>query len=93
MPVKVGPYEFDQASYHELADSLDLRIGKPAAAVGDAETPEGHTWFYPDEQSAQVVGLEITNARQLLEQDGALRVTLPNGDVVAVENVPAGVAA
>jgi uncharacterized protein YuzE len=85
--VRVGPLVFDQGFYDSEGDVLYLTVGPPQASEGE-ETPEGHDFdFAPGTQ--RIVGLTILNARWLLERDGRLVVTLPEGDEALVEGLDA----
>jgi len=73
--VRIGPLEFDRASYDAEDDVLYLHSGSPREAQSE-ETPEGHMLrFEPGTQ--RVVGLTLINARWLLDRDGAMIVTVP----------------
>jgi hypothetical protein len=85
--VRVGPLVFDNGFYDDEGDVLYLSIGLPQPAEGE-ETPEGHALrFAPGTQ--RIVGLTILNARWLLERDGRLVVTLPEGPEASVEGLDA----
>jgi uncharacterized protein YuzE len=73
--IHIGPLAFDHADYDADSDVLYLHVGPPQAGEGE-ETPEGHVLrFAPG--SHRIVGLTIINARQLLDRDGRLIVTVP----------------
>ena len=73
--VNIGPLAFDHADYDAEGDVLYLHVGMPQDAEGE-ETPEGHVLrFAPGTQ--QIVGLTVINARELIERDGRLVVTVP----------------
>jgi uncharacterized protein YuzE len=73
--IRIGPLAFDHADYDAGGDVLYLHVGPPRPAEGE-ETPEGHVVrFAPGTQ--QIVGLTVINARQLLNRDGRLIVTVP----------------
>jgi hypothetical protein len=42
MTVKIGRLSFDNNTYDEQVDVLDLHVGEPGAAVDFDATPEGH---------------------------------------------------
>ena len=73
--IHIGPLVFDHADYDAESDVLYLHIGPPREAEGE-ETPEGHVLrFAPGTQ--QVVGLTVIGAREVLDRDGRLVVTIP----------------
>lgn len=73
--IKIGPVTFDHADYDADSDVLYLHVGEPREAEGE-ETPEGHVLRYaPGTQ--KIVGLTVLGARQLLDRDGNLTVTIP----------------
>ena len=52
-----------------------MHVGQPEPGEGE-ETPEGHVLrFAPGTQ--RIVGLTVINARQVLDRDGRLIVTVP----------------
>jgi hypothetical protein len=70
--ITIGPLTFDRASYDAENDVLYLHLGDPQAGEGE-ETPGGHVVRYAPGTS-QVIGL---GARQTLERDGRLSITVP----------------
>jgi uncharacterized protein YuzE len=73
--IRIGPLVFDHADYDADGDVLYLHVGQPQPGEGE-ETPEGHVVrFAPGTQ--RIVGLTIINARQVLDRDGRLIVTVP----------------
>ena len=73
--IRIGPLEFDHADYDAESDVLYLHVGRPQPGEGE-ETPEGHiVRFAPGTQ--RIVGLTVINARQVLDRDGRLIVTVP----------------
>lgn len=81
MTVKIAGIEFDNNFYDREADVLYLHVGDPASAVEFDATPEGHhTRYGPD---GTLVGITIVNARQALDDQGELVLTLPEQTVHA----------
>jgi uncharacterized protein YuzE len=73
--IHIGPLVFDHADYDADGDVLYLHVGQPQQGEGE-ETPEGHVVrFAPGTQ--RIVGLTVINARQVLDRDGRLIVTVP----------------
>jgi uncharacterized protein YuzE len=76
MNIKIDGLVFDRASYDADGDVLYLARGESAEASDAALTPEGHGIRYGDD--GHVIGVTIINARQLLDRDGHLTITLPH---------------
>jgi uncharacterized protein YuzE len=76
MTVHVGPYEFEHVSYDSEGDVLYLRRGERQAAADTFGTPEGHAVRL--DESGEVVGITIVNAKWLVERDGTITVTVPS---------------
>jgi uncharacterized protein YuzE len=75
MNIHIGRLVFDHADYDADGDVLYLHVGQPQPGEGE-ETPEWHlVRFAPGTQ--EIVGLTIINARQVLDRDGRLIVTVP----------------
>jgi uncharacterized protein YuzE len=90
--IKIGPLSFDHADYDAENDVLYLHLGEPQVGEGE-ETPEGHVIRYAPDTN-QVVGLTILGARQVLQRDGHLTVTVPETVETSAEDLaPALVAA
>ena len=81
MSLRFGGIEFEHVSYDQEGDVLYMRNGPSSAAVDWDESPEGHHLRYGAD--GQLVGITIVNARWLLEQDGRIKVTLPQIEVEA----------
>jgi uncharacterized protein YuzE len=75
MTIRIANTDFDRIDYDADADVLYLAADDPARAVEFDETPEGHAVRYG--ASGEIVGITIVNARRLLDQHGAIRITLP----------------
>jgi uncharacterized protein YuzE len=74
-PLTIGPYTFDFGHYDAEGDVLYLSIGPEGRAVVSEETPEGHAISY-DEQN-RVVGIIVIGAKEYLDRDGMLAITMP----------------
>lgn len=75
MTIRVANTDFDRIDYDAEADVLYLASGDPSLAVEFDETPEGHAVRYG--AGGEIVGITIVNARSLLDEGGAIRITLP----------------
>ena len=92
MTVTVGGTVFDHVSYDREADVLYLHKGHPSSAVDFDESPEGHALRF--DIDGRLVGITVVNARELLDREGRINVTMPqpqwhleHGDVAAALGV------
>lgn len=76
-PLMFGEATIDHYSYDEPVDVLYLTAGPPRMADDTDESLEGSTIFL-DERGAPI-GVTIIGAREQLDRDGTLDVTLPGG--------------
>jgi uncharacterized protein YuzE len=79
MSITIDGIEFDHHSYDERGDVLYLSIGKPQVAAETDATPEGHAVDFDADEN--VIGMVLVNVRRLMERDGKLVVTWPDGHV------------
>ena len=89
--IKIGPLTFDWANYDAENDVLYLHVGDPQTAEGE-EAPEGHVLCYAPGTS-QVVGLTVVGARETLERDGRLSITVPETIETTAEDLAPALAA
>lgn len=89
--VKIGPITFDHADYDADSDVLYLHIGEPQEAEGE-ETPEGHVLRYAP-GTWDIVGLTILGARNILDRDGNLTITIPEPVEASADDLAPGLAA
>ena len=75
MTVHLGALEFDDVSYDADGDVLYLSRGKPAPAKETLPSPEGHAIRL--NESGEIIGITIVNAKWLAERDGRIMVSLP----------------
>ena len=75
MIINIAGIEFDRHSYDREVDVLYLSAGPSNRAVDFDESPEGHALRYDDK--GRLMGITILHPRWLLEQDGEIRITLP----------------
>jgi uncharacterized protein YuzE len=79
MAVRIGGIEFDSHEYDDRGDVLYLSIGEPRVpAVTDA-TPEGHAVDL--DADGNVIGMVLVSVRLLVDREGELRITWPDGHV------------
>lgn len=90
--IHLGPYTFDHVVYDAEGDVLYLSIGEPRPAYDSPETPEGHGVRY--DESYEVIGVTIVNAKWWLEKEGEIKVTFPQTPAVAdTQEIEAALAA
>jgi len=87
MTVKINGISFDRAKYDADGDVLYLARGAANEAADAVLTPEGHGVRYDD--SGEVIGVTIINAKWLLERDGHLTITLRRPVRVEAEELAA----
>jgi uncharacterized protein YuzE len=95
MSVTVAGIQFDHHVYDARGDVLYLAVrgydagGLPPVATS---TPEGHGIEFDEDR--HVIALTLVNAKWLIERDGELRITWPDGRVTRDEGAtilaPAG---
>ncbi len=83
--IRIGPLEFDHADHDADGDVLYLHIGLPQPGEGE-ETPEGHVLRFA-QGTQRIVGLTVINARQVLDRDGRLIVTVPETAEATAEDL------
>lgn len=91
MTVRIGEMEFDHAAYDRGADVLYLRRGPQKEASDFDASPEGHYLRY--DEAGKLFGITVVNARWLLEQDGKIVITLPDGRRVEASDLDSVLAA
>lgn len=79
MSITIDGIDFDHHSYDERGDVLYLSIGKPQIAAETDATPEGHAVDFDADDN--VIGMVLVNVRWLMDRDGELRITWPDGHV------------
>lgn len=79
MSITIDGIEFDHYEYDERGDVLYLSIGEPQVAAETDATPEGHAVDFDKDEN--VIGMVLVNVRWLMDRDGELRVTWPDGHV------------
>ena len=84
MSLRAGPYTFSHVTYDPPSDVLYASIGRPRAGRR-VETPESDYLRFDGRD--RFVGMIVMNPRERLERDGAVYVSLPQGDRVRVQGV------
>lgn len=85
MNVKIDDLIFDRGNYDAEGDVLYLARGAENHASNAALTREGHGVRY--DESGDVIGVTIINARRILESDGHLTITLPHAVLVQARDL------
>jgi uncharacterized protein YuzE len=78
--VTIAGIEFDNVSYYAEGDVLYLVRGHHRAAADFDASPEGHYLRY--DESGALLGITIVNARWILDHEGKIPITLPDGRVL-----------
>jgi uncharacterized protein YuzE len=79
MSITIDGIEFDSHEYDDRGDVLYLSIGEPRVPAETDATPEGHAVDF--DADGNVIGMVLVNVRWLMDRDGELRVTWPDGHV------------
>jgi uncharacterized protein YuzE len=79
MSIKIDGIEFDNHEYDDRGDVLYLSIGEPRVPAETDATPEGHAVDF--DADGNVIGMVLVNVRWLMDRDGELRITWPDGHV------------
>jgi uncharacterized protein YuzE len=77
MSVKIGDIEYDRVTYDREVDVLYLWSGEPRHPAFDEATPEGHYLQFGEDGS--LIAITVVNAHWILEQQGRITITLPDG--------------
>ncbi len=86
MSLRAGPYTFSHVTYDPPSDVLYAAIGRPRAGSRE-RTPESH--YLRFDGRGRFSGVILMNPREQLERDGAVYLSLPEGDRVRVQGVEA----
>ena len=86
MSLRAGPYTFSHVTYDPPSDVLYAAIGQPRAGRR-TETPESH--YLRFDSRDRFSGIIFMNPRAQLEREGAVFVSLPEGDRVRVQGIEA----
>ena len=86
MSLRAGPYTFSHVAYDPPSDVLYAAIGSPRPGTREA-TPESH--YLRFDRRGRFSGIILMNPRARLEREGAVFVSLPEGDRVRVQGIEA----
>jgi uncharacterized protein YuzE len=84
--IRAGRYTFSHVTYDPPSDVLYAAIGQPRSGRR-VETPESHFLRFDD--ADRFTGVILMNPRAQLERDGAVYVSLPEGDLARVQGIEA----
>ena len=79
MTITIDGIDFDHHSYDTRGDVLYLSVGGPRVAAETDATPEGHAVDFDADGNA--IGIVLVNVRWLMDRDGELKITWPDGHV------------
>lgn len=86
MSLRAGRYTFSHVTYDPPSDVLYAAIGSPRPG-SRVQTPESHYLRFDDRD--RFSGMILMNPRAQLEREGAVYVSLPEGDRVRVQGIEA----
>lgn len=86
MSIRAGRYTFSHVTYDPPSDVLYAAIGRPRSGRRE-QTPEFHFLRFDDRD--RFSGIILMNPREQLERDGAVYLSLPEGDRVRVQGIEA----
>jgi hypothetical protein len=86
MSLRAGRYTFSHVTYDPPSDVLYAAIGSPRPGRR-VQTPESHYLRFDDRD--RFSGMILMNPRAQLEREGAVYVSLPEGDRVRVQGIEA----
>jgi hypothetical protein len=84
--LRAGRYTFSHVTYDPPSDVLYAAIGSPRPG-SRVQTPESHYLRFDDRD--RFSGMILMNPRAQLEREGAVYVSLPEGDRVRVQGIEA----
>ena len=77
MNVTIADTEYDNVAYNREGDVLYLWSGEPRKPAFDDASPEGHYLQFGEDGT--LIAITIVNARWILDQEGKITITLPDG--------------
>lgn len=80
MSIVIAGIEFDHHGYDERGDVLYVDVeGYKGPSPGAYASPEGHG--IEGDANGRVVAMTLVNVKWLIDRDGELRITWPDGHV------------
>jgi uncharacterized protein YuzE len=77
LAVRIGRHTFGYVTYDPPSDVLEVGVEGPPEGRREP-SPEDHVWRLDEDD--RLVGITLMNAREQLEREGAVYVTLPTGE-------------
>jgi uncharacterized protein YuzE len=90
MSIRAGQYTFAHVTYDAPSDVLYAALDAPRPGTR-RETPEADVLRF--DEHGHFFGVILRNPRERLERDGAVRLTLPSGDLVRVQGIEGAIRA
>jgi uncharacterized protein YuzE len=87
MSITIGGIEFDHHSYDERGDVLYLSVGAPRIPAETDAAPEDHAVDL--DADGNVIAMALVNVRYLLDRDGELKISWPEGHIRPEHLAPA----
>jgi hypothetical protein len=84
--MRSGRYTFHAVTYDPPSDVLHARVSS-AEVASHERTQEGDYWGY--DADGRPATLTVYEPRRRLERDGAVRITLPSGELERLQGVEA----
>jgi uncharacterized protein YuzE len=82
--LRAGPYTFSHVTYDPPSDVVYAAIGPPQPGTRE-KTPESH--YLRFDSRGRFSGVVLMSAREQLEREGGVYVSLPEGARVRVQGV------
>ena len=79
MAVTVDSIQFDSHEYDDRGDVLYLSVEEPRVPAETDATPEGHAVDF--DAGGNIIGMVLVSVRWLMDRDGELRITWPDGHI------------
>lgn len=90
MSIRAGQYTFTHVTYDAPSDVLYASIDRPRPGTRE-QTPEADVLRF--DMRGEFFGVILNEPRARLERDGAVKLTLPSGDLVRVQGIEAAIRA
>jgi len=86
--IRAGRFTFTHVTYDGPSDVLYASIEGPRPGTR-SETPEADVLRF--DERGELFGVILNNPRERLEREGAVKLTLPSGDLVRVQGIEAAI--
>jgi uncharacterized protein YuzE len=86
--IRAGQYTFSHVTYDGPSDVLYAAVDRPRPGTR-RETPEADVLRF--DERGEFFGVILNNPRARLEREGAVKLTLPSGELVRVQGVEAAI--